>query len=223
MELALLDRPSNQRGARLAAWIALSLLTHVVVLTLGTGYAPVVTSYRPSFLIVDISYRAPEMPSIVTDPEAARKTDSQRLVPKLVRAAPLQEPPRDNAHPAPAQPFPFDTYFNIAEVDTRAEPINDVLLRYPWVEYQQRLTGVVRFALYINAQGTLDKVQLLEAVPPGHFEEAAWEAVKKLQFNPARRNGRPVKSQKTIDVIFDPNEDFSKPIATQPEPSVAGK
>jgi protein TonB len=78
----------------------------------------------------------------------------------------------------------------------------------------------VQFRLFINAQGELDKAELIDAKPRGIFEEAAWDAVKKLKFSPASKNGRPVKSQKTIDVVFDPNEDFSKQVAKRPDSSV---
>jgi len=36
------------------------------------------------------------------------------------------------------------------------------------------------------------------------FEEAALDAVRSLQFSPAMRFGQRVKSQKTIEVEFDP-------------------
>jgi hypothetical protein len=47
---------------------------------------------------------------------------------------------------------------------------------------------------------------VLEATPPGVFEEAALTATQALQFRPARKYGRNVKSQKTIEVTFDPYE-----------------
>jgi TonB family protein len=125
--------------------------------------------------------------------------------------------------PRSSGPIPIENYFSLDEVDVRAEPTNEVLLRYPWMEYKRRLRGVVSFRLYISAQGTLDKVELIEGVPPGHFEEAALEAVRQLQFSPARKNGRPVKSQKTIDVVFDPDESLDRVSATQPDPSAAGR
>lgn len=206
MDLALHDRSGGLSGARLTGWITLSILAHLVVLAAGTGTAPLGAPYRPALLTVDITYPAPGEQPAVTAPEAAPVIDSRPVSPPP--ADPSTEVPRGNPGAGTAQrPLLFDTYFNVSELDVRAEPINEVLLRYPWVAYQRRLAGVVRFNLFINAQGGLDKVQLVEATPPGHFEEAALEAVTKLRFSPALKYGRRVKSQKTIEVVFDPNDD----------------
>ena len=164
-----------------------------------------------------------QAPVVVPGPEP--DIEAQRSAPEppqpdtVLKAANTQTRPEAAAE----LPFPFNTYFGPSDLDVRAEPSNDPLLSYPMVAYQRRLAGVVQFTLFINAQGGLDKVELIDATPPGHFEEAAWEAVNKLQFTPALKNGRPVKSRKTIDVVFDPNEDFSKPVAKQPDASVAEK
>jgi len=69
-----------------------------------------------------------------------------------------------------------------------------------------KLRGTVRLRLYISERGTVDRAQVVYAHPPGEFEEAALEAVRKLVYDPAIKNGRPVKSQKLIEVTFDPYE-----------------
>lgn len=225
MVVAMHHRFSSLHGTRLPGWITLSVLVHLLlVLSAGGGNAPRPAPYRQPLLTVDISHIAPELPAPVVVPQLEPEIESQRSAPEL----PPPDPPRDanrDSQPVAAveRPVPFGTYFNVHELDVRAEPINDVLLRYPWVEYQQRLGGMVRFTLFINAQGGLDRIDMIEATPPGHFEEAALEAVSKLQFTPALKNGRPVKSQKTIDVVFDPSENLSKPAANRPESSAAEK
>jgi hypothetical protein len=50
---------------------------------------------------------------------------------------------------------------------------------------------------------------VLSAEPEGEFEEAALAAARQLVYDPALRNGRPVKSEKLIEVTFDPYEDKS--------------
>jgi protein TonB len=65
--------------------------------------------------------------------------------------------------------------------------------------------------IFINDQGTIDDVSVLESTPPGVFEEAALTATLALQFKPAIRNGRSVKSYKTIEVVFDPYESIHIP------------
>jgi hypothetical protein len=47
---------------------------------------------------------------------------------------------------------------------------------------------------------------VVSAEPEGEFEEAALAAARRLVYDPALRNGRPVKSEKFIEVTFDPQE-----------------
>jgi len=44
-----------------------------------------------------------------------------------------------------------------------------------------------------------------------HFEEAALEAARALQFSPAMRYGNRVKSQKSLEVVFNPYESIHGP------------
>lgn len=202
-------------------WITVSVVSHVLILAAGIGAAPLGRQELPVTLTVDIiNVAAPEKQRVISNPQQ-QVPIAEPHSPLPPPPAPLRGAPRE-ARPRSEGPLRIDNYFHVSELDVRAEPINDVLLRYPWLEYKRRLAGVVRFTLFINAQGGLDKVQLVEGTPPGHFEEAALEAVTKLQFSPARKNGRPVKSQKTIDVVFDPSDDTAMP-AKQPDFSVAEK
>ena len=107
--------------------------------------------------------------------------------------------------------FPFDRYFAAKELDVRASQINDVQLIYPKQAYEMRIAGKVKLRIFINEQGGIDMTSILEATPPGVFEEAAFAAAQALQFTPALKNGREVKSQKTIEVVFNPYERISMP------------
>lgn len=201
------NRRAGLPSTRLSGWITLSLLSHAVLLAAGAATAPLETPYRTALLTVDITHTAPEKHLSRTVPEAQPPTEQQRDSPPS--AHPSREAKRKTTSPASSGGLlAINTYWHVNEVDVRAEPVNEVLLRYPWLEYRRRLAGVVRFTLYINAEGRLDKVELIDADPPGHFEEAALDAVTKLQFSPARKNGRSVKSRKTIEVVFDPNDDI---------------
>jgi len=74
---------------------------------------------------------------------------------------------------------------------------------------------------YRYAEGKLDRVELLDATPKGIFENEALATVSKLYFYPATRYGRPVKSQKTIEVVFDPNPALDRYQATPGTPTPA--
>jgi protein TonB len=227
MGAALSHRYAGIHGLRLPGWITLSVLAHVLVLvwSAGGGTAPAKAPYRHPVMTADIRYTTPETPAPVVVPGTESDLAAQHGPPEPQRPETGSKVTNSQTRSDAAAdlPFPFNAYFGPSDLDVRAEPSVEVLLRYPWLEYRQRLGGVVRFTLFINAQGGLDRAQLIDATPPGHFEDAAWEAVNKLRFTPALRNGRPVKSQKTIAVVFDPYEDVSRPDAKRPVPLAAEK
>jgi TonB family protein len=204
---------SGLHAPHLPGWITLSLLLHLLVLSAAGGFSPMPLPHRHPLMTVDISYVTPETAGPVVVPGSESDLEADPSAP----APPQTDVPQKTANtrnpPAAAVelPFPFDAYFSTREVDVGAEPSNEVLLRYPLIEYRQRLGGIVRITLLINEHGGLDKVTVVDAAPPGVFEEAALEAVNKLQFIPALKNGRPVKSRKTIEVVFDPSERFNQP------------
>lgn len=198
----------------------MSVFSHALIFGAGLGAAPPRAPYVPAALTVEISPHTLEKQHPLMAPQALPTTASQSQA--LAPIRPVQEAQRETPGPAKAGgPLPIENYFQASELDVRAEPINEVLLRYPWLEYKRRMPGVVRFRLFINEQGGLDKVNLIDATPPGHFEEAALDAVRKLEFSPARKYGRPVKSQKTIEVVFDPDDDAAGSPARRPDSSVA--
>jgi protein TonB len=101
-------------------------------------------------------------------------------------------------------------YLPLREVDTPARPRGTVPLIYPENPFIWKLGGVVRLRLLIDEHGTVDAAEVLSAEPEGEFEEAALAAVRRLIYDPALRNGRPVKSEKLIEVTFDPYEAASR-------------
>jgi protein TonB len=74
-----------------------------------------------------------------------------------------------------------------------------------------RIAGKVALRIFINEQGGIDMISIMAAAPPGVFDEAALTATQALQFTPALKNGREVKSQKTIEVVFNPYERIAIP------------
>jgi TonB family protein len=97
-------------------------------------------------------------------------------------------------------------YLPLREVDTPARPRGTVPLIYPENPLIWKLGGVVRLRLLINEHGIVDAAQVVSAQPEGEFEEAALAAARRLVYDPALRNGRPVRSEKLIEVTFDPYE-----------------
>lgn len=103
---------------------------------------------------------------------------------------------------AAADPVP-SRYYQTRELDvppgikTHLEPV------YPDAAARRSLSGKVVIRIYINEEGTVDRVETLRAQPPGYFERSAERAFRAARFTPGMKGNRPVKTQMTIEVSFD--------------------
>ena len=178
-----------------------------------SSFAPTATRFTPP---------APLQVEIRRTPEAEPAGEIAVAQPAELAGPPAElAPPREPLpQPAPAATapealietsLPLDKYYGPREVEVRAEPLNEVDLVYPKVAYEKRTRGRVRLNIYINQDGGIDRVEVVEAVPRGVFDEAALEATQALRFSPATKWGRAVKSRKTIEVVFDPYEKINVP------------
>lgn len=100
-------------------------------------------------------------------------------------------------------------YYFSSEVDVRAQPLKMQALIYPEQAFQLRQYGMVKLRVFINEEGGIDAVDVVEATPPGVFEAAALKAVIASRFVPAEKDGRKVKNQKLIEINFDPYENIA--------------
>jgi TonB family protein len=68
----------------------------------------------------------------------------------------------------------------------------------------------VRLRVFVGANGAVESVELVSVDPPGvHFEQAALEAIRLMRYTPALKDGQAVRSQKVIEVTFDPEEEVA--------------
>jgi len=93
-------------------------------------------------------------------------------------------------------------YYTAREVDQRAMPLEEVPLYNPLVGPAPGSTAKVVILLLINERGTVDSVATLESRQPGDFSMIARTAFGSTRFSPAIKDGKPVKSQKVIEVIY---------------------
>lgn len=176
---------------RLAAGLALSTAVHVLT-ALGVSPRAGVALASPYALQVDI--------------ERADATSAAAPLPLPATEQPQQprSAPAARGEPPPQFALPLDRYFSAREVEVRAISSNEVELVYPEPAYERRIEGKLTLRIFINEHGGVDRVTVLDATPPGVFEEATLAAARVLQFTPALIGGRAVKSSKTIEVVFDP-------------------
>jgi len=200
---------------RLTVGLAFSVFAHLLLLA---GMRPMATAYAPPRPFqVEIrqidSGPAPDKPVAIMG--AADSPVAMTATPPPAEPRRAEPPPLPNTAAAPVAGldlrFVTDAYYTSREVDVRAEPVNEVQLVYPQLAYQRRVKGRVVLRLLINERGGLDQVAVLESEPRGAFEEAALTATWALEFSPAKRHGRSVKSRKDIEVVFDPYESIHIP------------
>jgi periplasmic protein TonB len=74
-------------------------------------------------------------------------------------------------------------------------------LVYPEEAYRQKIEGVVRVEYDVTVDGTVENARVVESNPPGVFDAAALDAVRKWRFHPAVRNGKVVATQNMVSPV----------------------
>jgi hypothetical protein len=111
--------------------------------------------------------------------------------------------------------FEGPKYFTAAELDQRPVPVSAIDLDPP--AGVPARDGNVVARILISEHGRADKVQILAADPEGEFERIVIDAFAAAAYRPGVRNGRPVKSQLTVEIKFEPRDADGE---TAPEPPV---
>ncbi len=90
--------------------------------------------------------------------------------------------------------------FQISEIDSPPEVITPIQPLYPARAKSQRVTGTVTLAFVVDSDGNVRDISVIDASPPGIFEDASQHAVSRWRFRPARLRGNPVSvhAQQTL-------------------------
>lgn len=102
-------------------------------------------------------------------------------------------------------------YYPARLLDRLPMPLAEVVLQYPDAAAEAEVSGRVVLLLMIDELGVVVDATVIEADPPGYFEEAAIESFREVLFQPAYRHGRAVKSRLPVEVTFDARTDSAKP------------
>lgn len=76
---------------------------------------------------------------------------------------------------------------------------------YPDKARQRGITGYVKLKILLSASGEIGRVRVVDAKPRGMFEDAAMEAVRQWEFDPALYQGSPVETWMDQTVRFELN------------------
>ena len=182
---------------RLALAVAVSAGAHFAVL----AHAPLTPGRGEVSLFAGQPLTARIAASTLRDPPQAGELPLPRAPEPAVVSAVAQAQAQAQATGLPSVEF----YFRASDLDERAVPLNEVTLVYPERAFASNQSGIVTLRLKIDHRGMMRDASVVDAQPPGIFEDAALEAVRELKFRPAVRNGVPVGSVKTIEVPFYPD------------------
>lgn len=91
-------------------------------------------------------------------------------------------------------------------VEEMPEPIGGIKaimenISYPKEAKENSIQGKVYILAYINEEGLVDKTKVIKSVDP-ILDKAACDAVKKVRFTIAKQDGKPVKVEVAIPIIF---------------------
>lgn len=172
----------------------------------------------------------PSRPRQAPTPGRPLRQASQAAAP-AAEAPPTEAPPTE-AHPpeAPAlrlNPSPAITaldapgpvldvplladarYYPARELDVppaalrRPEPV------YPPRAEEQGVAGRVLVRLYLEADGSIGRTEVVSVTPAGAygemFRQATLDSLEATRFRPAQRNGRAVRAVVEIPVVFEPD------------------
>lgn len=105
--------------------------------------------------------------------------------------------------PLPALPLGIDTTWYLArQVDVHPRAIGRIEPAYPEEARRRNQEGTLKLMLKIDELGRVKEAEVVEAQPPGMFDEAALAAFRNARFQPAMKDGRPVRYQAYMRVDF---------------------
>ena len=89
-----------------------------------------------------------------------------------------------------------------SSVDQAAKPTRRVAPKYPEKAQKRGIGGRVMVQVYVTDSGSVEKVKVLSADPPGIFDEAAKAAVAQWDFKPCQYEGQAVACMVKVPVEF---------------------
>ena len=207
---ALLPAPqpalSHERLVRrlcvfVCASVALHALTLVAYSPAGSGprsQHPGDTAVLQAKLIPAPRDPAPNAPAA---PEAvAASADSRAASAERDAARSAEDVPRTGGADIPLP----EKWYPATELGALAQPLVMPSLRYPEELAGSGISAKVRIRLFVDERGTVRKIDIVEAGPEAAFNTAAVQAWQDVRFSPALREGIAVKSQKLLELDFQP-------------------
>lgn len=219
---ALSPRVVRRFAGALALSAALHIALSATVAPPNTGARTARVAVPPSVITARLSFAEPVAraaeaapPAVAPAPAAApapvprRARAPTRTLASAEAARKAASPPAvASAEGAWASPERVDPiYYPARQLDVYPTLASALDLTYSHVADGAGTKGRVLLLVLIGAEGTVDDVSVVDAEPRGYFEDGARRTFLAARFNPARKNGRPVKSRVLIHVSYGANRE----------------
>jgi protein TonB len=113
--------------------------------------------------------------------------------------------PATSTSPAlPSVPVMVDTHwYEARQLDVQPKASQPINPPYPPEAQRRNQQGTVKLKLKVDEFGVVQDVEVEEGSPPGVFDDSALAAFKKAHFEPARKDGQPVRALIYIRVRYE--------------------
>ena len=200
----------NDSAARLSLALTVSFLVHGALIA-GIGIAPPRLAGVPRTLHASIIPHSMSNAARIDSAqslEAPRELNASRhIAPREQRQTDIEHaaPPRDTDRKSQAAPgiaAELPIYYRNDEVDLRATPRE---FGSPSSGRGNLLLGriiTVKVLLFIGDTGRVERYEIMES--EGLTASVSLDDLTDIPFHPAQRKGRPVRSQKIVELRFAP-------------------
>ena len=144
----------------------------------------------PFLVVVGIYYAEPMLsgrPGVEVVPAVTRQEVRPYPFPEGATGPSLAPPEIPRVQPIPLPPMAPVTVGTLPAAEIVANPIAQPKPSYPRRALEQEKEGVVRLRVTIAADGSVADAVVTYADPPGWFETAALEAVRRWRYQPPGR------------------------------------
>lgn len=154
--------------------------------------APPLAVERVASSVLSVPAAAPEVPLVSTPPSNGAQRFERR---------------EDSVLPKADLPFPVDLqWYEGRDLDTYPRANSSLDAPYPAFAQAEGVRGTVTLLLAIDETGAVHDASIVNAEPPGYFEEAALNCARRAQFVPGEKDGHPVRSRIIVKLRYAPQD-----------------
>jgi TonB family protein len=168
--------------------------------------SPISTSENPSSLSVSTPGSRPN--GIGTEPESKMTSSPQSKAnatpaPAAAQADPVLFPPNSKSTPAmTASPaIDYSRVFSSREIDSKPRMLSKPAPYYTDDARKNQVTGTVVLRVVFSSTGSVSNISVVRGLPNGLSEQAI-AAARKIKFEPAMKDGRPVSVSMLLEYNF---------------------